>query len=327
MAKEKDDQQELELVAVEDGEQQQQQDGEADATPPAQADGEERLAQEADADDGDEGEDSGASEAIRAQRRAERKAKKERERAARDRNRKELDFLRRRNEELERWKSDVDARLTQNELSGVGDRLSQVEQQIRVAKDVMAQALTKGEGANHVEASEIHDDLVRTREKLLARKGELERPAETRREAPQPQAPDPELLRHADEWRRKNSWYQYGGTDNDSTVVSALDQKLAAEGYDPRTEEYWDELTARTKQYLPHRFKANGNGNGQRREGGGPVMANGGRERALKAGEVYVSADRRKAMEEAGVWDDPKLRQRYLKSYASYDEAAQRNRA
>ena len=54
-------------------------------------------------------------------------------------------------------------------------------------------------------------------------------------------------------------------------------------------------------------------------------MANGGRERALKSGEMYVSAERKEALIQAGVWDDTKLRNKYLKRYADYDEAARRN--
>jgi len=44
-----------------------------------------------------------------------------------------------------------------------------------------------------------------------------------------------------------------------------------------------------------------------------------GRERQLKKNEVYISPERKDAMVEAGVWDDPELRQRYLKQYATYD--------
>ena len=35
--------------------------------------------------------------------------------------------------------------------------------------------------------------------------------------------------------------------------------------------------------------------------------------------EVYVSPERKNAMVQAGVWDDPVLRQRYLKQYAKWD--------
>jgi hypothetical protein len=38
---------------------------------------------------------------------------------------------------------------------------------------------------------------------------------------------------------------------------------------------------------------------------------------------VYISPERKEAMIEAGVWEDPVLRNKYLKSYATYDKEAQ----
>ena len=35
--------------------------------------------------------------------------------------------------------------------------------------------------------------------------------------------------------------------------------------------------------------------------------------------EVYISPERKQALIEAGVWDDPVLRQKYVKRYAEYD--------
>jgi hypothetical protein len=34
---------------------------------------------------------------------------------------------------------------------------------------------------------------------------------------------------------------------------------------------------------------------------------------------VYISPERKDAMQEAGVWDDPVLRNKYLKAYSDYD--------
>jgi hypothetical protein len=35
--------------------------------------------------------------------------------------------------------------------------------------------------------------------------------------------------------------------------------------------------------------------------------------------EIYVSPERKQALIEAGVWDDPVLRMKYVKRYAEYD--------
>lgn len=309
----------------------------------AQAEGQdrkedERLAQD-DEEEQESADDTAATEELRAQRRAERRAKKDRAQLARERNRRELEFLRRRNEDLERRFSAVEQRTVNTESATIDDRISQVDQQIRVAQEVMATAVDKNEGKNLVEAQDIYQSLLRNREQLQGRKTQLARERDTRTSGAQEQrqqAPDPEMLRHAGEWTRANPWFSLNGTDDDSAIVTTIDNKLVAEGFNPSSPEYWEELTDRAKRYLPHRFqkgnddgdeekdtKGRANGNGQRQASRGPVMANGMRERALRPGEVYVSPDRRRAMEEAGVWEDPKLRQRYLKAYAEYDKQAQ----
>ncbi len=89
---------------------------------------------------------------------------------------------------------------------------------------------------------------------------------------------------------------------------------------------YWDELRTRSEEALPNRFDSRtgnrGSDNGQRKWNRGPAFRTGGRERPLKKNEVYISAERKEAMIEAGVWDDPVLRNKYLKSYADYDKQA-----
>ncbi len=43
------------------------------------------------------------------------------------------------------------------------------------------------------------------------------------------------------------------------------------------------------------------------------------RKKAFSKHDVYVSPERKQAMIEAGVWDDPTLRAKYLKAYQQYD--------
>ena len=114
----------------------------------------------------------------------------------------------------------------------------------------------------------------------------------------------------------ENTWYDPSGADEDSAVVLAIDNKLAQEGYDPRSEEYWDELHNRVKRRLPEKFKQ------ARKPTGGPAVGSG-REHAPVSTrkEIYISPERKSALQEAGVWEDPVLRQRYIKKYAEYDRA------
>lgn len=119
----------------------------------------------------------------------------------------------------------------------------------------------------------------------------------------------------------KHEWYDHNSNDDDALVVRTIDDKLTAEGWDPRTDEYWEELDARASKYLPHRYGKNETVSQPAPKRKGPPVAGSGRENAPVSTrrEVYISPERRQAMEEAGYWDDPEKRKRMLKRYAEQD--------
>lgn len=300
---------------------------------------------DADEEDGEEEPDSKGDERIgredteaetnrRDARRRERQETKRRRNEARDRNKRELEFLRRRNEQLERRFSDIEVRTGSNELLAISQRIDSVKASIKTAEEVMAESVKKGEGNDLVEATIIRDELTQSLNQLLQARHQSEQQA---RSPARP--PDPELVSHAEDWRSENPWWTPGGRDPDSKTVSAIDNALMREGgYDPTTQDYWDELTRRVRKRLPHKFEGeNGNGRGRthddneddgeqeekddtRRKGGsGPKFSTGGRERPLRKNEVYVNPERKAALMELGVWEDPVLRKKYLKRYQEYD--------
>ena len=120
----------------------------------------------------------------------------------------------------------------------------------------------------------------------------------------------------------ENKWYDPQGRNEDSAIVLAIDQGLVRDGFDPKTEQYWEELRARASRRLPERFqsKQQAEQKEERTPRGGPGIGSG-REHAPTSTrkEVYVSPERKQALIEAGVWDDPVLRMKYVKRYAEYD--------
>lgn len=98
---------------------------------------------------------------------------------------------------------------------------------------------------------------------------------------------------------------------------------------------------------MPHRYESSGNGRVRERDRDddedeedqgeehenvreerrprGPRITTGGRERPLRKNEVYISAERKAALIEKGVWDDPVLREKYLKQYQKYDREQRRH--
>ena len=273
---------------------------------------------------GGEAEDDDKSEA----RRTERRSRRQRQKEARDRDQRELKFLRSRNEQVERQIGDLTRRQTATETATIDQRISQIDNAIRSADDVYAKAIDANEGKDAAEAMRIRDNLKEQKTYLETAK---EQGAAMSHEA----APDPMLVDQVRAWSERNTWFDFGRRDEDSAIAGAIDDMLMRDGYDPRTTEYYDELDKRVARRLPHLAQKGGTGNGAdnfdddvgddppdkggQRKPGGPKFRIGGQERPLKANEVHISRDRKEAMIEAGVWEDPVLRKNYLKRYADWD--------
>lgn len=281
---------------------------------------------------------------VGAKRRESARERRERAKASRARERLEYNYFRQRNEDLEKRLMAVEGRTAQNESAAVDQRINTIQAQLNNADRVIAEALKKpnGTGAEEfVEAQRIRDQLRDQLAELGTAKQQRKQQAEAvqqQRREPEVQKPDPRIVRHAREWASEHDWFDFNGTDEHSVVVRAIDESLAGEGFDPSTPEYWEELTERVKRRLPEKFKGARaradddddveDEDEKPRPKAGPKFSSGGRERPLRKGEVYVSAERKEAMKQYGVWDDPVTRNRMLKRYAEWDaEVSASNRS
>jgi hypothetical protein len=251
-------------------------------------------------------------EAIRERRRLEKKERKERRDKAIGRDKVELNFLRSRNDELERRIGAVETHTQQTNLSQLDQQIQQAAYEVETSQKIIAKAVEAGNGDDVVQAMQYRDQAMAKMQQLNQHKQQQTQQVQAPR---QPQV-DSEVAHYAKEFMEEHSWYDPSGKDEDSAIVLAIDNKLAQEGFDPRSEEYWDELHDRIKRRLPEKFKA------VRKPTGGPAVGSG-REHAPTSTrkEIYISPDRKAALIEAGAWDDPVLRQRYIKRYAEYDRA------
>ena len=77
-------------------------------------------------------------------------------------------------------------------------------------------------------------------------------PSHDQQAAPQPKRPDPK----AEEWAEKNSWF---GTDEAMTYAAfGIHKKLVeSEGFDPRTDEYYNELDKQLAETFPQKLGTN----------------------------------------------------------------------
>lgn len=348
MAKE-DDKKEDKLVMVGDGSEVVEESVEAELrsdakkentedTEAVEADGEEAGSDERVGHGEEEGEDR---EAIRARRRTERKNKRDRE----ARNRRELEFLRTRNDALERQHSQLMLRQDRVEELSVDQRLSTLNSQISEAERIHAAAVTAKDGETATEALRVKDALLESKREVEGSKKARTSRKEEGTEQPVQRRVDPEVYRNARAWVDRNEWFDPNLGDETSHLVKVLEDRMSKEiDYTPHDPEYWEELDKRIAKRFPDvvaKRKKNGreeifNDDDEddeelsrkepaKKKVGGPRFSVGGRTRSLKSNEVFISAERRKALEEAGVWDDPEARERYLNSYKRYDEEA-RNR-
>jgi hypothetical protein len=265
------------------------------------------------ASDEDDGDDEDEREAIRERRRQEKKERKERREKAIGRDKIELNFLRQRNDELERRMMAVETHTKQTSLSDIDRQINEAVYEAETAERIIAKAVEAGNGEDVTKALRYRDQAVAKAQQLTQYKQQQEQVAQAPRNTVAS-----EVEHYAQEFMKNNKWYDPQGRDEDSAIVLAIDNKLAQEGFDPRTEEYWDELETRVERRLPEKFAKQERA--PRKPTGGPAVGSG-REHAPASTrkEIYISPERKSAMQEAGVWDDPVLRQRYIKRYAEYD--------
>ena len=272
---------------------------------------------------GDEGGSEEERDAIRERRRQEKQDRKQRRDEAIKRDKIELDFLRKRNDDLERRVTVQEQRTHSLDLSAFDGAIAKAAQEAEMADRVIAKAVAAGNGEDVTQAMRYRDQAIAKIQQLNFQKQQVAQ------QKPQPQQIDDLTLRYAQDFIKENPWYDAQGRDEDSAIVIAIDQALAKDGFNPQTEEYWDELRKRAARRLPERFEADsprrgGNDKAEPREArqprGGPAVGSG-REHAPTSTrkEVYISPERKQALVEAGVWDDPVLRSKYVKRYAEYD--------
>lgn len=320
-----------------------------------EAGGEEETDEKVGHSESEEDEESPEGETVE-EKRERRRQERRNHRAKEERIRREHAYLLRRNEQVEKHLTEMARRLDEQENSGIDNRVGVIDSQIRDAETIHAQAVAEQDGKTATEALKLRDQLREHRQSLLGRKKKADETEETET---QPPRIEPEIAREGRAWYDRNkSWFKPDLSDENSHLAKVVEDRMANEGsYDPRTPEYWQELDRRleARGLRPKQKKGNGKVNERddvdwgdndedeegseesrsespRREArrtdpppkkksnGGPRFSVGGRERPLGKNEVFIDSERRKALEEAGLWEDEKTRSRYLKSYQSYDK-------
>ena len=266
------------------------------------------------------GEDSGDEidpdrQAIRDARREERRLKKGIHREKAKESNHLINALKSQNNALAERLAHLEKRTSGAELARVDKAIDDASVQVEYAKMKMRQAVSEQDGDGVVKSQELLYNSQRQLEALNSTKDQAVRHM-SQPQKQNIQAPDPSVKRLAERWMSKNSWYDPNAGDEESEITQNIDKRLTAEGFDPASEEYWEELDDRSAKYMPHRVEK-----AEPRQRPRSPVGSSGRESAPtgRAGEFRVSPERVAAMKEMGAWDNPEARARMIKSYARYD--------
>jgi len=268
-------------------------------------------------DNGDMGDIDPEREAIREARREERKLKKQLHKEKIKESSHLVASLRKQNQDLASRVAAMEKKTFGAELARVDKAIEDAAVQVEYAKMQMKDAVTHSNGEALTRAQESWYEAQRKLESLRVMRDS----AAKNTSQPDQNLPDPMVQKLAAEWMERNPWYDPHGKDMDSEIAQRIDRKLTEEGYDPTSDDYWDEMDDRMKKYLPHRANPGYNNSSTRSQRPRSMVTSSGRESmaSTKGNEFRLSPQRVAAMKEAGLWDNPQARQKAIENYAKWD--------
>lgn len=215
-----------------------------------------RLAERGESEGEDESEEGLSPEELESRREANRlrkRQKRDRQRQRQDNERREMQRLRQQNQDLERRLSNVEQHGQSSQIAGISAKLEEATDYLSRARSLKKELLQSDDPTERAKVEEVDEAIYaarRTIENLQSYKTQAERVAS------RPAPADRVVVERAHTFHKEHAWYDPNARDADSRILRQLDQGLAEDGFDPRTDEYWQQLRRLGKQYLPHRFKS-----------------------------------------------------------------------
>lgn len=245
-----------------------------------------------------------------------RKRQKERQKESMKRTREENAILLQKLAAAEERLQALESRNIQSDAATAEQRYNYAMAQIKKAEQSLKEAFETGDGDKAIEAQRMREQSMYAAREAEELKKKLSNPQLQSKNS----VLDPMTESYAQQWMRKNPWFNPAGEDEDSAIARAIDEAWSREaqkkGINPSSEQYWDELDARVNRRL-------GKEDGERkhRKSAPPVTGRGDSSRPSTSSDnkVYLSAERIKALKDANVWDDPALRKRFIKRFQEYD--------
>jgi len=171
----------------------------------------------------------------------------------------------------------------------VNEFAGRVKSELESAKIALKQAMAKGDVDAQVNANQalarlaIQEERIKATEeqrKLQENTGQvIQQPVQSNVQQPQAAPPDPK----AEAWAGKNEWF---GKDEAMTYASfGIHKKLVEEeGFNPTTDEYYEEIDRRLRNEFPHKFAEGGQVQGSNK----PVQTVASAQRTTRSGRKTV---------------------------------------
>lgn len=157
-----------------------------------------------------------------------------------------------RNEELQR-------QYERTAVERVGEAKGRVETQITALKNVIRRAREEGDIDTETEAQQRLTQTIMEQQQLVSHEAQVRRIQQQQVQAPAQQLTPAQQLAprrtdvRAEEWAEKNPWF---GSDvvMTNTVRGIHVELVKNEGFDPQSDEYYDEIDRRMQDLFPKKF-------------------------------------------------------------------------
>ncbi len=325
---EEDDQDQDQSVALEGDAESRQNDPDAqqheeteDQVVVVAEEGDRRL--HADATDDDQA-DGGEAGENRSRKRETARERRERARLAKERDKLEIDLLRRTTAKQDARLQELERTLTVTRVTDLDTRLATELATADQMDKVFGAAITAKNGDDARRAAQLRDEAKQRAWNIHNEKQLIIQQANQRDQTPQAVPYQSKAI----DFLKDKQWYNPQSGDEDSLVVEALDKALSKQ-MNPNDPNYWDTLDKKVRERLPHRFQRT-----QQRDDSnddadedyepaprqqsrkGPPTGGSSRDRSNGGvQQIRLPSEMVDAMKEAGHWDDPKVRQRVAKRY------------
>lgn len=229
-------------------------------------------------------------------------------------------------QELEAWRNQVEGRLTNVDKQAIEDAINQTTARIAQTKKLYADAFAEGDGVKAGDAMTAMYDAARRLEQLQGVKQQFANIQPQSRTVAE-KKPDALLVSKAKAWAKNNDWYRPEGGDEDSEIARAVSQVLADEGFDPKSDDYWDELDDRLAkrgigEYDEEAHELDDEPAPRQRKRAAPPVG-GGSSRGDVAGKKQIKLPTAfiNTLKENGIWADVEKRNRIINGYLKNQKA------